>query len=485
MTIRVPENLNLDVLIDMYSDSIVRSGLKINEELKDRMAYFCHSLHGCAASHKDYLEQYLTRPSNARPYYPMKSTILQASLGKDYKVVIDVLVLLGVIDKDDSYSVGRYSKSFRFTDTYYGVRWVQYEIGSYIVQRAVKKSIKVFEEKADSDNREYPAYFLTKFLKASKLKIDTSQAMKWVYDNEQYELKNNPGEAKNIIEKHEQYRTCIESINVSSRYSFDEFSGRLHTVLTNLKKELRQFVTYDGKPLVSIDIKNSQPYFSTLLFNADFWAERRKNTKITSYRKIGIERKEIEEKGYTIMLGESSVSQYSKGFTNSYFCAYAVSGTLYEEIEKQLGWQYPDRMGNRELAKKEVLRWMYYDKNRDMNSHTSFYDPTRAIGDLFPGVTKMFDTIKAYEEKLLPRLLQRLECHLVLEVVCKHLHKSLKSIPLFTIHDSIVTTKEHVDVVESMIKDVLTDSVSFPPKLAIEYWQGRDEDVSQMDVNAA
>src|SRR3954451_493898 len=37
-------------------------------------------------------------------------------------------------------------------------------------------------------------------------------------------------------------------------------AGRLYSPLTNLKKELRAFVTYEGKPLSSIDITASQPY---------------------------------------------------------------------------------------------------------------------------------------------------------------------------------------------------------------------------------
>ena len=47
----------------------------------------------------------------------------------------------------------------------------------------------------------------------------------------------------------------------------DTTAGRLHSTLTQLKSDLRQFITYDGHPLVSIDIVNSQPYLSTVLLS--------------------------------------------------------------------------------------------------------------------------------------------------------------------------------------------------------------------------
>jgi hypothetical protein len=44
----------------------------------------------------------------------------------------------------------------------------------------------------------------------------------------------------------------------------DKTAGRLHSVLTQLKSDLRQFITYDGQPLLAIDIVNSQPYLASV-----------------------------------------------------------------------------------------------------------------------------------------------------------------------------------------------------------------------------
>lgn len=55
------------------------------------------------------------------------------------------------------------------------------------------------------------------------------------------------------------------------RYTVDDTGNRLHTNLTNLPAEVRNFITYAGRPLVSIDIRNSQPYMSLALFERKFW----------------------------------------------------------------------------------------------------------------------------------------------------------------------------------------------------------------------
>ena len=41
--------------------------------------------------------------------------------------------------------------------------------------------------------------------------------------------------------------------------------GRVHTNLTNLKSTLRPFLSYQGQPLVNLDIGNSQPLFFSIL----------------------------------------------------------------------------------------------------------------------------------------------------------------------------------------------------------------------------
>jgi hypothetical protein len=53
--------------------------------------------------------------------------------------------------------------------------------------------------------------------------------------------------------------------------SVDPNVHRFHSNLTCMKSIYRNLLTYDGQKLVSIDIKNSQPYLSTKLLDPKFW----------------------------------------------------------------------------------------------------------------------------------------------------------------------------------------------------------------------
>lgn len=47
--------------------------------------------------------------------------------------------------------------------------------------------------------------------------------------------------------------------------------NRLHSTVASMKKELRPFLSYDGKPLVGVDVKSSQPYLFTQLLKPEFY----------------------------------------------------------------------------------------------------------------------------------------------------------------------------------------------------------------------
>jgi hypothetical protein len=54
-------------------------------------------------------------------------------------------------------------------------------------------------------------------------------------------------------------QSAIERINTADWHMTYEPSGRLHTNLTNLLSDIRQFVEIDGNPVVELDIKSCHP----------------------------------------------------------------------------------------------------------------------------------------------------------------------------------------------------------------------------------
>lgn len=101
-----------------------------------------------------------------------------------------------------------------------------------------------------------------------------------------------------------------------------------------------------------------------------------------------------------------------------------------------------------------------YVKNapEDRNGSVKLNKPLPAFITVDKGYAKLATT------------LQRIESHLLLDVVCSKVAKEIPNIPLVTVHDSIATTEEYIETVEATIKEVLTEVIGFPPKLKRENW---------------
>jgi hypothetical protein len=58
----------------------------------------------------------------------------------------------------------------------------------------------------------------------------------------------------------------------------------------------------------------------------------------------------------------------------------------------------------------------------------------------------------------------------MIDVIAKRISVEYPDAPIFTIHDSISTTEEYVDVVEDIMKEELSKAIGHAPKLAREDW---------------
>src|SRR5690606_10998345 len=132
---------------------------------------------------------------------------------------------------------------------------------------------RIAKNKATEKN--YP--HLTKWFN-EKLKIDSRSAK--IKLNDLYPVQiggikgTKKGEASHFVKRTKAIYSISKLENQNFYYNVDDNVGRFHSNLTNIKKELRNYITYDGKKLVNIDIKSSQPFFSTLLFNPAFYEEK-------------------------------------------------------------------------------------------------------------------------------------------------------------------------------------------------------------------
>ena len=123
-----------------------------------------------------------------------------------------------------------------------------------------------------------------------KLKIDS--ALGKDYSSAVYEYKRGDEKRWDVVypsgeKKDPWYQYTNMTLNIGKiergefNEHFDENVHRFHSVLTYCKKDIRHALNYDGEELVAIDLCNSQPYLSTVLFQTGFWDGKKSQLSIS------------------------------------------------------------------------------------------------------------------------------------------------------------------------------------------------------------
>lgn len=255
-------------------------------------------------------------------------------------------------------------------------------------------------------------------------------------------------------------------------FNVDHTAGRLHTNLTNLNKELRNFITYNGLPLVAVDIANSQPLISTLLLEPKFYESGANSSfqfnLFDFYSKSHTNLFPISDIIYTIMLvkNQDSLDRQDKYDLNLYQLK-ASQGILYEYMEKEVtkitGFVF---RGRDEI--KDMMFSVLFSDNRFIGLREA--EPKRIFRKLFPTVYKVFCLIKKHGKENLPILLQTIEAKLILEIVAMRISKERADIPIFTIHDSIVCTVGNEKHVAQVMVEEIQRCIGITPCLKFEPW---------------
>jgi hypothetical protein len=75
------------------------------------------------------------------------------------------------------------------------------------------------------------------------------------------------------------------------------------------------------------------------------------------------------------------------------------------------------------------------------------------FNELFAGVAQVVRELKRKDYRFLSRLMQKVESGFVVNIVCRRLMTEVPEAPVFTIHDSILTTRPHADDVLRIFRE--------------------------------
>lgn len=493
MTFYLPSTLDLDAIV-------AQNPVDFNPFKIDKLAYLLHLISAIPVTNKN-----IKTPLG---FVPLHSTAMQ-NVVQNYKDYMDYAERTLIIIRDPSYSKGNHSKSFRFTDAHCGALNAYIPTDTILIQ-----NIKRYREKRLKTVANHK--HLTKWFNPN-LKIDYKKIIAFIEEERMLKedneiLLDKKKSEQNYKSPYQQFACAQLSAEYIARGEYnlkiDDNVHRFHSNLTNMRSMVRNAITYDGKKIVAVDIKNSQPYFSTLLLEENFWqpqnspkkrqiskcsikdydprASKRvfsiNNKVILGNRKVILEN--IKDKlplHSTIMLGETMVPLMNKGLKGdvSLFIDLVVRGCLYEYLEQQFKTQLGMQDVDRSTAKIAVLQTLF-SGNQFIATEEAM--PKKLFSELFPSVYTVFKTIKRKEKNLLALLLQNIESHFIIEVIARRIAKEYPDLPLFTIHDSIATTEGNEYIVEAIMKEELEKGVGYAPSLKLEYWDPKNIDAHLLEM---
>jgi len=272
--------------------------------------------------------------------------------------------------------------------------------------------------------------------------------------------------------------------------------GRVHTNITNLISIIRPNLTYKKKTLKNIDINNSQPCFLSQLCknilslnkeqnkqkifflnktfneNNDFIKNKKLYEKYNNQLINEYERLDILEIIYNklivddILINRDSLKEKVRLDTDDIerfyletakFDRICNGGYFYEEL-----FGVKCLTGRRRKEKKDSFFAFLFGEVMNCPEVEKIFQRK------FPTILKYINRIKKDYYQELARLLQKFESEAMIENVVKQIAEIRPDIPIFTIHDSIMTTSEHVSYVYGTIKRVLKDKFDMNVTLSVE-----------------
>lgn len=387
---------------------------------KDKYYYFLHKI---------FEERIFDKRYKKDSFIHLHSHTLRSITGERiFYVIRNNLLTRDVIEMDHSYSINEYSKSYRLTDNFRGVKHKKVKIEDEKILQRINKhklnSINIIPEGSEYN-------FL--FDNLNKITINHTEAIRYINEN----YSGDP-------DIYNAYRVSIDYIQEKTFFfKVDNTAGRIHTNITNLSKDLRQYLKYKGKPLINIDISNSQPFFFNILIQ-DFFKTKQLKTSFsynnnTKYINLP----------YVVQF--SDIGKYER---------LTSEGKFYEYLMKEAGLKNEDR----QEFKKGFFGKVFFCNTQD---HYTFKE-AKLFRKLFPNVYDVIIDYKKEDYKRLAINLQRAEANLMINKICKRIAEERPKIFVSTIHDSILTTEENKDYICNVILNEFENNFNLKPSIKIE-----------------
>lgn len=237
---------------------------------------------------------------------------------------------------------------------------------------------------------------------------------------------------------------AVDMIRRGRWFSTVDDYGRVHTNLTNLKREIRPYLQVDSEPLRNIDIANSQPLFIGII------------AKRSGMQGKGGGGRDRGGGGRGLYVGQTDMPEVAfRADDLSQYLRLCEAGALYKFVHDRL----PD---GQDIAKtKQRVLTAFYDRDSHRN------DVYRVLDESFPNLMAFLRYEKRDSYKQLAHIAQQEESRFMFRQVVPRLMRERPAMFVGTIHDSVLAPASEAEYVrDAMLAEFA--QLGIKPTLRIE-----------------
>lgn len=440
MKVIIPKNMNVDSLIKDLNKSE-----RQKNTIREKIFRLISKL---VVTHRNQTK------FDSEGYLNICSSELNRILNRDYKFILNLLKTNNIIEVYNSYEVGGRCKGYKLNN--------KYLTGEYIYE-----SIK-YNKKKD------PPHMLDKYFN-KKLKLTPNYKDEVIRLIEFVESRLSSDKQLKLFRNQvgSWILTCDDINRSVFWHKVSTTNHRYNTTLTGLFTMLRNYLKYDNQNLIQVDVKCSQMYVLASILNYDFFKSRKENSfhSLSNYIINELTRVEISSFLFSpLMFAQFEKRKYNnkirpkdhKEFQKFRDAPFSID--FYSHIFKEIYRRNPSTK-ERDCIKSDIMYFLFQEER----GHRVSIETINIIKRQYPFINRIVEYMNdKIGRRAFALLLQRAESYLILECVVPVFHKRYPTAPIFTIHDSVVTTEAYSDQLNEIMYEVLLENTGIKPGLTID-----------------
>ncbi len=248
-------------------------------------------------------------------------------------------------------------------------------------------------------------------------------------------------------------------------------NNRLNSLLTRFPKTLRPFLLINNDSIGEVDLGTSQPFILSTILGEDFLTDNQLGSYnlSTIYPKLKIQ---IDNVG--------GMSPSNKpGNNNKVLCVF-LDDENYESLLSFSNFDFQEDFYGHIVSEGRIRNPVKFGKitRGDVKGkimillfHNNEYHREddliiQLVKSVYSGLIEFIERfIQIFGGSEFSILLQRVESFLVLDSVSRQIFRTNNDIPIFTIHDSVMTTRKFIEPVKTIFEDTIQEITQKNPNV--------------------